>query len=123
MAAAGDGFIQHRTPAHFADVLPEVADSRSLRNRNRTLVGILLAHDQTEDGGFAGAVGADEAELFVGIELEGRLHEEDLPSVSFGDVGKSDHGVFRKRARRMFRMDDFRSGHINAQIILRKLLN
>ncbi len=53
--------------------------------------GAFFAGDHPEDGGLAGAVGADEADLFAGIELERRVHEEDLLAVLLVDVRERDH--------------------------------
>jgi hypothetical protein len=36
-------------------------------------------------------LGADQADLVAGIELEGRVDEEDLPAVLLVDAGKRDH--------------------------------
>ena len=55
------------------------------------VVGELLAGDEAEDGGLAGAVGPDEADLLAGVDLERRVDEEDLRAVLLGDVGKRDH--------------------------------
>ena len=53
----------------------------------------LRDRDTDADGIFdeAGAVGADQADLVAGIELEGRVDEEDLPAVLLVDAGKRDH--------------------------------
>ena len=42
------------------------------------VVGLLLAGDEAEDGGLAGAVGPDEPDLLAGVDLERRVDEQDL---------------------------------------------
>ena len=56
------------------------------------VVGGLLADDQAEHGGLAGAVGPDQPDLLAGIELERGLDEQDLPAVLLADVVERDHG-------------------------------
>ena len=90
-AAAGDGLVQHRPSRHLLHFLAEVADGESLWNRHLAVVRRLLAHDHPEEGGLAGAVRADEPDLLAGVELEGRLDEEDLPPILLADVGERDH--------------------------------
>ena len=53
--------------------------------------GHLLADDHPEERRLARAVGADEADLFAGIELEGGVDEEDLPAVLLADARERDH--------------------------------
>ena len=55
--------------------------------------GAFFAGDHPEDGGLAGAVGSDQADLFARVELERRVDEEDLPAVLLVDVRKRDHGT------------------------------
>ncbi len=54
--------------AHLAHVLAEVADRRAAIDRDGAAVGLLLLHDHAENGGLAGAVRADEADLLPTIE-------------------------------------------------------
>ena len=84
-------FVEDRAARHLLDVLPEVADRQLLRHVDRAVVGRLLADDHAEDGGLAGAVRADEADLLAGIELERRVDEEQLLAVLLADVGEGDH--------------------------------
>ena len=90
-AAAGNGLVQHRAARHFLDVLAEVADGQLLRDGDLAVVDAFFAGDHAEDGGLAGAVGSDQADLFARIELERRVHEEDLLAVLLVDVRERDH--------------------------------
>ena len=58
-------------------------------------VGRFLADDHAEEGGLAGAVGADEADLLAGVELEGGVDEDELLAVLLVDVGKRNHRTLR----------------------------
>ena len=90
-SAAGDRLVEHRAAGHFFDVLAEVADGQLLRHRHFAFVGRFLAGDHAEDGGLAGAVRTDQTGLLSGIELEGRVDEEDLLAVLLADVRERDH--------------------------------
>ena len=46
-----------------------------------------------EDGGLAGAVGADQARAGAGQDLEAGVAEQDLRAVLPGNVGEMDHGT------------------------------
>ncbi len=69
-AAAGDGFVEDGAALHLFDVLAEIADGESLGDGEFAFVGELFADDHAEESGLAGAVGADEADLLAGVELE-----------------------------------------------------
>ena len=47
--------------------------------------------DHPEERRLAGAVRADEADLFAGVELERGVDEEDLPAVLLADLGERNH--------------------------------
>ena len=85
-AAAGDGLVEHRAARHLLDVLAEVADGQLLRHRDVAFVGRFLADDHAEERGLAGAVRADQADLFARVELEGGVDEEELLAVLLADV-------------------------------------
>lgn len=57
---------------------------------NFAVVGLFVADDHAEEGGFSGAVGADEADFFTGVELEGGVDEDELFAVLFVDGGEGD---------------------------------
>ncbi len=90
--AGGHHLLQGRAAGHLADVLGEVADDRLLGAADLAGVGLLLAGDQAEDGGLAGAVGADQAAAGAGEDLEARVLEQDLGAVLLADAGQMDHG-------------------------------
>ena len=90
-AAARDGLVEHRAPGHLLDVLPEVPDGELPGNGDLPLVGGLLADDEPEQRGLPRAVGADQADLLAGVQLERRVDEEDLPAVLLAEMGKGDH--------------------------------
>ena len=88
--AAGDGLIEHRPARHLLHILPEVADGQPLGNRDLALVGGFLADDHAKQGGFAGAVGADQADLVAGVQLKGGVNEDQLLAVLLVDIRERD---------------------------------
>ena len=87
-AAAGDGFVEHRSTGHLLDVLAEVADGQLLRHRDVAVVGRLFTDDHPEQRGLAGTIRPDETDLLAGVELERGVDEEDLPAVLLADPGE-----------------------------------
>ena len=75
-AAAGYGFVENGAALHFFYVLAEVTDGEFFGHRDGALVGVFFADYHAEEGGFAGAVGSDEADFFAGVELEGGFYED-----------------------------------------------
>src|SRR4029077_10491351 len=61
------------------------------RHRHVPFVGLLLPGNHPEQRRLAGAVGADQADLLAGIQLERSLDEEDLLAVLLADVRKRNH--------------------------------
>ena len=90
-AASGNGFVEDRAAFHFFDVLAEIADGQLFRDGDFAFVRVFFAYDHAEEGGLARAVGADEADLLAGVELEGCVDEDKLPAVLLVDVGKGNH--------------------------------
>ena len=90
-AAAGDRLVEHAAAGHLLDVLPEVADGETLRNRHVAVVRRLLAGDQAEERRLSGSVRPDETDLFAGIELKGRVDEQKLLAVLLGQSMDCDH--------------------------------
>ena len=74
-AAARDGFVEHGAALHLLHVLAEVADGELLGDGDVAFVGDFLAHHHAEERGLAGAVGADQADLFAGVQLKGSVDE------------------------------------------------
>ena len=86
--ASGDRFVEHRAPGHLVDLLAEVAERQLLRNRHVAVIGVLLARDHPEERRLAGPVRPDETDLLSGVQLERRVHEEDLAAVLLGNPGE-----------------------------------
>ena len=90
------GAVHHRRddahPRHLADILAEIADGGAAIDRDLALVGGLLAGDEAEQRGLAGAVGADEADLLALLQGGGSLDEDDLLAVLLADAFEPDHG-------------------------------
>ncbi len=89
--AARDGLVQHRTPLHLFHVLAEIADVQPLGNRHLAVVRLLLAHDHAEQRRLAGAVRANQAHLFAGVQLKRSVDKDQLLAVLLIDIGKRDH--------------------------------
>ena len=71
------------------DQLPTLATE--LVNRQVAVIRRLFAGHQAKQRGIAGSVRSDEPDLFPGIELEGRVHEQKLLSVLLGQTMDGDH--------------------------------
>ncbi len=93
--AAGDGLIEDRAALHLLHVLAEIADGQLLRNRDVAFVGDFLADDHAEEGGLAGAVGADQADLLAGVQLKGSVDEDQLLAVLLVDDRKRKSSNFQ----------------------------
>ena len=76
--------------------LGEVAEGAAAVEDDAAVVGGVAAEDEGEEGGFARAVGADEADAFSVVDLEGDVLEEGAGAVGFRDFGEREHG---ERAR------------------------
>ena len=76
---------------HVADILAEIADGHAAIDGDLALVGLLLAGDHAEQRRLAGAVGADEADLFAALDRRRGLDEDDLLAVLLADIFETDH--------------------------------
>ena len=76
---------------HLADVLAEVTDGNTAIDRHLPLIGLLLAGNHPEQGGLAGAVRTDEADLLALLQGRGSFDEEDLVADLLRDVIETDH--------------------------------
>ncbi len=74
-------------------VLTEHCDPLAGTHGDLPLVSLNLARKDLEKGGFAGAVGADEAIAVAGGELDVHVLEENPLAVGEGDVGCADHAL------------------------------
>src|SRR5271169_2297777 len=74
--AAGDGFVQYRAALHFLFVLAEISDRQPFWNRDIALIGSFLTNNHAEERGLSGAVGANQADLFAGVQLKGSVDKD-----------------------------------------------
>ncbi len=77
-----DGFCGVEVVAGLVDV----GEFDGIAEFDGTGVGDFVSCDETEEGGFAGAVGADDSDDGVGREDEGEVLEEAFIAVGFGEV-------------------------------------
>ena len=75
--------VEHGEISHLDRFLLQVADTGALGEQDAPLVGVLLAGDDVEQRGLAGAVGADERQPVVLLEAERHVREEGAPSERF----------------------------------------
>ena len=64
-----------------------------LATEHFAFIGRFFADDHPEKRGFAGAVRADETNLFTGIELKRCIDKENLPAVLLADTRERNHPV------------------------------
>src|SRR5262249_33781666 len=83
--------VEHRAPAQIVQLLAEVADRETLRHAHLALVRLLLARDQPEQRRLPRAIRSHQPHLLPRVELERRLDEQCLVSVTLADVGERDH--------------------------------
>ena len=71
-------------------------------DQHLAFVGVFRAGDEAEQGGFAGAVGADQADLLAFLEGGRGLDEHEAAAVLLADVVQANHvsSSARKKARR-----------------------
>ncbi len=81
-----DGFV-----ASGGGFLGEEAEGDAAFHGDLAVVGALFAEDDGEERGFAGAVGADEADAFAAVNLEGDVAEKHAAGEGFGDIGELQH--------------------------------
>ena len=93
--ADGAGAIHHlghgAAARHLADVLAEIADGDAAIDRHLAFVRQFLPGDHPEQRGLAGAIGADEADLFALLKRRGGFDEEDLVTDLLADVVETNH--------------------------------
>ncbi len=88
--AAEDRFVEDRAPGALLDVLPEVADAQLLRNGHLAFVRRFLAGDHAEQRRLARSVRSDQSDVLAGVQLKGRVDEENLTSVLLGHPAQGD---------------------------------
>ena len=65
------------------DVLVQQAELHSARTHDVTTIRCLIASDETEDRALAGAVAADEPDVFTGVHLQRGAAQDILSAVGF----------------------------------------
>ena len=90
LARLAQGVVQERVDRAVGRLLREVADARG--RRDRPAVGALVAGEQAQQRGLAGAVGADEPGAVAGVEGERQPFEEGCAVVALGQIECSEHG-------------------------------
>src|SRR5690606_17752906 len=83
---------------HLANVLTEIANCRAAIDRDLPFIGLFLAGDHAEQRGLAGAIGADQADLFALLQHRRRLDKDNLLAVLLADAFETDHGNLRAGA-------------------------
>jgi len=78
-----DGFI-----ADGRVFLREIADADAAFARDFAFIGGFVAEDDGKERGFAGAVGTNEPDAVLAVDLNGSVGEQDAFAVSFGDAGQ-----------------------------------
>ena len=84
LAGLAEGVVEERADRRLGRLLREVADAG--RREDRAAVGVLAAGQQLEQGGLAGAVGADEPGSVAGVEGQRQALEEGCAVIALGQV-------------------------------------
>ncbi|MNI53553.1 hypothetical protein D3C73_1083970 [compost metagenome] len=66
--------------------LRQQADNAAAADRDLPLVGAFFSAQQAEEGGFAAAVAADQADLFALADIEGDVAQHKLGTVVFLNI-------------------------------------
>jgi len=94
LGRGGHDLLEGRAVAGELRLLLEVAHGGAPGEGHGALVGRLEAHDDLEQRGLAGAVGAHEGPGLAGVELDGGARVEDLGAEGLCDlVDEEDHGA------------------------------
>jgi len=102
-AASRDRLVEDRAPGHRLGVLTEVADRDPLGHGDLSGIRRLLTREHPEQRRLPGPVRADETDFLPGIQLEGRIDEDDAPPVLLGDARHRDHAAHTLAAPRQWR--------------------
>ncbi len=92
-AAATGGNVEHGFLPDGFTLLGQVTHHGPGIPFDGAFVGLFLGEDDGEEGGFAGAVGADEGDVVAIIHLEGRSFEKDSSAVGHLEVADREHAV------------------------------
>jgi hypothetical protein len=102
---------------HFAHVLAEKADGDTAIDQDLATIRLLLPGDHAEQRGFAGAVGADQADLLALLQRGRGLDEDQARAVLLTDVVQANHGSSAAIAGCLYTIARHRDG--SGQIIAR----
>ena len=89
---SGTGEFKDRFLTRRGRLLGEKAHGDIFFEGDASLVWAGLAEDEGEEGGFARAVGADEADSVFAIYLEGNVAEEGTTRERFAKLREREHG-------------------------------
>ena len=90
----GHDLLEDGPLPHLDGLLLQVAHARALREQHPALVGVLLAGDDVEHGGLAGAVRAHERQAIVLLQAKRHVVKELAPSERLRDMFElHDHGA------------------------------
>ena len=90
LAAAGRD-LEDRLVADRGALLREEAEVRAALPFDQAVIRVVFAQDDIEEGGLAGAVGADEAETVGAGDVQRHVREQGARSVGLRDVGDREH--------------------------------
>src|SRR5580698_1319788 len=79
--------LEHHAGAKPRDTVRWPAGDFDAADHHRTGVGPLDTHDQLHDGGFAGAIRADQAEYFSALDAERHIFHGDETAEALGKAG------------------------------------
>ena len=82
----GDGQFQNRFIPGGGGFLGQMADGGIFLQRNGAGIGRLGLEDHGEEGGFARAIGADQADAVLAVGLDGDVFKQRLRPVRFGKL-------------------------------------
>ena len=80
-----------RVIGDLLDLLGQKADAQVLAGADLSPVERHLAHDQPEQRGLAGAVGADQTDAHARLDVQAGLVQDRLAAERLGDVGEMQH--------------------------------
>lgn len=99
LRGGGRGEFEDALLCHGRGLLREVADGGVALAAHAAGIGLDLAENDGEEGGFARAVGADKGDAVGALDLCADVLKKDLRPVGFGDAVDGDHVVVECRRR------------------------
>src|SRR5271163_3556252 len=86
LAVQRSRMLEHDAGAHARDLVRRPAGHLDAADAHRAGIGTFDTHDQLHHGGFAGAVRADQAENFPGLNAERHVLDGDKPAEALGEA-------------------------------------